>query len=83
VTGTNSNLTILNCSLSRNIAVVPAGLNSSINYGGGAVTVIGTNATAVISNSVFEQNSAEYAAAIYSGVGAVVLLQQVSTAGTR
>jgi hypothetical protein len=81
VTGLNSNLTIQNCSFSSNKAVLPEGFNLSI-YGGGAVTIIGANATAVISDTDFKQNSASSGAAILSHLGSVVLLQKVSWRGT-
>jgi hypothetical protein len=76
-----STLTIESCSLSRNKLVTPKTSKLAL-YGGGAVTVLGTNATAVISDTDFKQNNASYGAAILSDLGAVMLLQKVSTAGT-
>jgi hypothetical protein len=60
------------------MAVLPPDSNLT-GYGGGAVTILGTNATATISATSFKQNSASFGAAILIDLGAIVLLQKVST----
>jgi hypothetical protein len=56
---------------------------TSIEAGAGGAVFAGANAQVSLTQCIVQRNKAVYGAAIYSGAGAVVLLQQVSTAGTR
>ena len=70
----NSSLTIQNCNFSRNDLATPKASKLFI-FGGGAVSVIGTDATAAISDSAFKTNSADTGGALSVRWGASVQLK--------